>query len=380
MILFFIVVAIFSCETDFDCLLNGICANKVCECNKPWNGDDCGVLNIIPRDPNYIPAYGYDAKSPIPNTTTSWGGNIIESNGVYHLFVSEMKNGLGLSSWGSNSQIVHAISSDPMGVFKKQDVSLPSQAHNASPIRGNLDANGDAPWYIFHIGNGGSTSNTIHISNSPSGPWKGLPDVQTSTNGPRVGCNNPAPAFHVNGTLYLLCNSATLYATDDVLTKGSWRLITHVTIPSKWGPGTDLGKYLRVEDPYLFLDAQMNWHLLYHYYDYRCGIPKNPNQTDPMLVSGHAYSKDGLNWEFSLTPPYNAWVDFTDGSRQYFATFERPHLLFDSKRNPTHLVNGVSPVWPCVGCERRAGSNSSCVVCKTSKGLDWTYTLVSPLG
>ena len=78
MILFLIAVAIFSCETDFDCSLNGICANKVCECNKPWKGDDCGVLNIIPRDPNYIPAYGYDAKSPFPNTTTSWGGNIIE--------------------------------------------------------------------------------------------------------------------------------------------------------------------------------------------------------------------------------------------------------------------------------------------------------------
>ena len=65
---------------------------------------------------------------------------------------------------------------------------------------------------------------------------------------------------------------------------------------------------------------------------------RNSKKSDPMLASGHAYSKDDLHWEFSMTPPYNAWVDFTDGSRQYFATFERPHLLFDSKRNPTHLI------------------------------------------
>lgn len=56
-------------------------------------------------------------------------------DGKYHLYVSAMAHGRGLSSWGSNSQIHHAVASDPMEVFVKVDTVLPSEAHNASPLR-----------------------------------------------------------------------------------------------------------------------------------------------------------------------------------------------------------------------------------------------------
>ena len=64
-----------------------------------------------------------------PQGTTSWGGNILlGDDGVYHLYVSAMGGGEGLSSWGSNSQIDHATAADPMDVFKKADTALGREA------------------------------------------------------------------------------------------------------------------------------------------------------------------------------------------------------------------------------------------------------------
>merc|ERR1719310_1975966 len=56
------------------------------------------------------------------------------------------------------------------------------------------------------------------------------------------------------------------------------------------------GKYLKVEDAFLWQDVRGSWHLLTHRYDYRDGYPPNPNQTMPVLVAGHAYSEDLRTW------------------------------------------------------------------------------------
>jgi hypothetical protein len=135
------------------------------------------------------------------------------------------------------------------------------------------------------------------------------------------------------------------------------------------------------------MDGGGSWHMIAHRYDYRDGWPVNPNQTMPVLVSGHGYSADGFDWRFnSAEQPYDATVTFANGTAQYFSTYERPHLLFDARQRPTHLVNGVSPYWkppgaagPCDGCAARRGSKHSCVVCKTTPGIDFTYTLVTKL-
>ena len=87
----------------------------------------------------------------------------------------------------------------------------------------------------------------------------------------------------------------------------------------------------------------------------------------------------------SSTCRYDAVVTFANGTVQQFSTFERPHLVFDeASGRPTHLVSAVQPYWmgprgPCDGCSARPGSEHSCVVCKTTPGLDYTYTLVSKL-
>ena len=105
--------------------------------------------------------------------------------------------------------------------------------------------------------------------------------------------DNPAPAFAKNGTLFLLCSSSSIWRTDDPTDAEAWTSVSRINLnESPWTVGAE--EYVRVEDPYLYMDANGHWHVLVHLYDYRDGYPANPNQTMPILVSGHAFSDDGL--------------------------------------------------------------------------------------
>lgn len=371
------------CQTDLDCSLNGLCVQGSCQCDAPWKDgqsgtESCNVLDTLPHPDSYIPAYGGPRTNTAfePQSTTSWGGNIIKGNdGKFHLWVSAMGGGQGLSSWTHNSQIDHAVADDPMGVFVKQDVALNKEAHNASPMRAQ-----NGTFLLFHIGNAGVShggSSFLHASEGPSGPWRPLPGLP---------CNNPAPMLHNNGTAYVGCNSGgfNVFRSDDPF-QGGWVHVTKLSFPPQWSG--DAPSELKNEDPYMWMDSRGAWHFLAHRYDYRDGWPRNPNQTEPVLVSGHGFSTDGVEWHFnSAEQPYDATVTFANGTSQQFSTFERPHLLFNEKGQATHLINGVSPYWnppgtagPCDKCDARPGSAHSCVVCKTTSGIDFTYTLVTAL-
>jgi hypothetical protein len=100
-----------------------------------------------------------------------------------------------------------------------------------------------------------------------------------------------------------------------------------------------------------------------------------------IAFAGHGFSRDGVEWTWSTEEVYNGTVLRTDGTVDHFSTMERPKFLFADPTNPTrptHLFNGVSPVWnstdsdPCRGC-------GHCSHCKTTANLDWTFTLARPL-
>ena len=107
-------------------------ATGICACDAPWkNGpsgkESCNILDVIPHPNNYVPAYGGPRVNTAfgPQNTTSWGGNILlGDDGQYHMWVSAMAGGQGLDSWGHNSQIDHAVASDPMDVFHKVFVRI----------------------------------------------------------------------------------------------------------------------------------------------------------------------------------------------------------------------------------------------------------------
>eukprot|EP00041_Stephanoeca_diplocostata_P020991 m.480684 g.480684 ORF g.480684 m.480684 type:complete len:363 (+) comp21710_c1_seq1:255-1343(+) len=307
-----------SCSTNYNCSLNGECAGGSCKCDPGWTSEDCSVLDVIPHPNNYVPAYGFS-----PNIT-SWGGNAIKGDdGLYHMFVSEMAEG-GLSGWGHESQIAHATAKSPMDVFVKKAIAIPKWSHNASPLRAPAThlINGTRPWYLFHIGTG-----FLHIATNPDGPWTQLPSLS---------CNNPAPMFHNNGTLYCGCNNGDfkIYRSDDPTKENSWVQVSAIHFPESWG----VGEYIRAEDPYLWMNAKGSWHFLAHVYDYRDGWPPNPNQTEPVLVAGHGFSDDGINWDFSNNPPYFPWVTYEDGRRVNYSTYERPHLVFNANGDPTYAL------------------------------------------
>ena len=132
----------------------------------------------------------------------------------------------------------------------------------------------------------GSTSSLVHRSHAPEGPWLPLPSI------PHTACNNPAPAFAKNGTLYVLCSSSSIWRTEEPTSAAAWQSVSRIDLnDSPWTVGGP--EYLRVEDPYLYQDKNENWHLLVHLYDYRDGYPVNPNQTMPVLVSGRAANSWG---------------------------------------------------------------------------------------
>lgn len=124
-----------------------------------------------------------------------------------------------------------------MDAFKKVGVALDKEAHNASPLRAR-----NGSFLLFHIGDGGdksaSRSGFLHHSDSPAGPWQPLP---------QLGCNNPAPMFHNNGTAYCGCNSGgfKIYRSDDVFV-GSWRHVTTLRFPAGWQNGTHAEGKLQV--------------------------------------------------------------------------------------------------------------------------------------
>ena len=44
-----------ACIVDLDCSLNGVCAGGLCQCDKPWGGAKCGIMQYA-----VTPAAGKD--------------------------------------------------------------------------------------------------------------------------------------------------------------------------------------------------------------------------------------------------------------------------------------------------------------------------------
>eukprot|EP00040_Diaphanoeca_grandis_P022248 m.119183 g.119183 ORF g.119183 m.119183 type:complete len:551 (+) comp28720_c1_seq7:201-1853(+) len=170
------------CLMDEDCSLNGVCGGGQCACFAPWStreGDllECGRLDTLPGPKTGI--YGQDPH------IASWGGNaVLHTDGFFHLFVSEMTEGCGLSHWPSNMQVAHARSLNVTGPYAKVDTALPAQATNPQVI---VDANGD--WWLFHIGDADGRSG--FNCSAPHPPPAPPPGVLPSPGCPAYGPTPP---------------------------------------------------------------------------------------------------------------------------------------------------------------------------------------------
>eukprot|EP00036_Acanthoecidae_sp_10tr_P014772 CAMPEP_0206291816 /NCGR_PEP_ID=MMETSP0106_2-20121207/3311_1 /ASSEMBLY_ACC=CAM_ASM_000206 /TAXON_ID=81532 /ORGANISM="Acanthoeca-like sp., Strain 10tr" /LENGTH=841 /DNA_ID=CAMNT_0053722381 /DNA_START=158 /DNA_END=2683 /DNA_ORIENTATION=- len=397
------------------CSLNGVCSDEGdCECYSGWSGAACETLAMLPT-PRLARAAAYGGDSQTPNVS-SWGGNaLLGDDGQWHLWVSEFVNGCGLSSWLSNSVITHAVAPNATGPFVKADRALGIFSHNVMPLRAPPSfGTGARPYYLFHLGNGISgpllpsgspggsvanctreasgsdvhtmnappvnSSNLAHRASSPNGPWYPIPNFEI---GPRESCNNPAPLWHPNGTLFLLCNAGNTGRPWPLFSSPNggftWDQVRSIRFPLSWITVRS-PPYQGTEDPFLFLDKNRHWHMLTHRYRFSDG----PGATS-VLVAGHAFSRDGLEWQFSDAAPYSNIIEHTSGPPTTYTSLERPHLIIDEATlEPTHLVLAASPAFSqplCSRCATRLPEfNSSCVLCKLTPGVDSTFTMVLPLG
>ena len=99
---------------------------------------------------------------------------------------------------------------------------------------------------------GSRKSSFLHTAAQPEGPWAAVTTAPS-------GCNNPAPAYHPNGTLFAICNHLDItMALDDF--QGNWTALRSMGHPGKTSRA---GHW---EDPYLWFDVEGNFHVMYHVY------------------------------------------------------------------------------------------------------------------
>lgn len=321
-----------------------------------WKGDDCSELNLLVLD---------EVKAAYPppeliNSTTSWGASVLldSETSTYHMYVAEMANGCGMNTWSTNSQIAHATSSSPEGPFTRQSTVAEPFAHNPTAARAP-----DGTWVLFQIGCGGSqpctqcaggvttgscpgvaetvscdpgptpakTPRTAHMlyATAPEGPWEAIdPELQNIGQPPsmgKFGVDNPAPYFFPNGSLLLLARCD--YTSVGLVRADDWR--------GPYALGTEIGDASAiqgVEDPHLYRDSRGAFHALFH----------GGKQGGDWKASGaHAFSKDGIDWTYSLKPAFTTDITTASGVVS-FNRRERPHLLLGKDGQPTHLVTTLT--------------------------------------
>ena len=139
-----------NCTSTLDCSLNGDCVSGQCHCDAAWKGVSCQQLNLVPMTPTRVVEGAYR-----PGSRTSWGANVLQSpeDGLFHMFVAEMKGNCTLTSWIPNSQVVHAVSTEPDGPFTFREVLFDTFHHNPRLTRAH-----DGSYLLYMIGGNHSTS------------------------------------------------------------------------------------------------------------------------------------------------------------------------------------------------------------------------------
>jgi len=125
--------------------------------------------------------FGRSYPAYMNESLTSWGGNVIlGDDGLYHLFAAAF-GGAGpgpcpLGAWTTNSEVIHATASSPIGPFKMSDVALPSQHHNPHITRAP-----DGEYLLYTIGGWNSSGKACGYGSCKSchkghcGPVRCLP-------------------------------------------------------------------------------------------------------------------------------------------------------------------------------------------------------------
>jgi hypothetical protein len=348
-----------TCSSSLDCSLNGLCVSGACACDAGWYGPKCGNLSLASTDPALGHAWA--------NGSSSWGGIPLRADdGTWHLFYSQFARGCGLFDWSTNSRVVHATSASPTGPFVDVDVVEPAFSHNTQAMRAP-----DGTWVVWYIGCGQGES----VKDCGGSPADALP-LAPRTSPPRAPGWNPSRwctpiGREALGEGYVSYSSApTPYGPWTPLARpaiegsnDTARWDTFVTNPAPWplpdgrvmlglsGDNGAAGKCIGVaradswnstytaddtvatprgEDPFLFINARGDTHIIYH----DCAGTSN---------GGHVYAPAAAptQWTVGTHALYSGTVRWSNGTEFSVYDRERPKLLFDSGA-PIALFNGMA--------------------------------------
>lgn len=105
----------------------------------------CCLLPARPRG-----TQGYDRVARNQGGSSSWGGSVVEDDGVYHMFAAEMDMHCGINLWYPNSMCVRAASPSAEGPYTLQEVVVPRFCHEPVVVHDPSSKR----WLLFHVGAG----------------------------------------------------------------------------------------------------------------------------------------------------------------------------------------------------------------------------------
>eukprot|EP01052_Picozoa_sp_SAG31_P019176 SAG31_NODE_1388_length_8538_cov_3.310843_4_plen_733_part_00 len=143
------------------------------------------------------------------------------------------------------------------------------------------------------------------------------------------GLESHAPAFRPNGSLLTFTRS---FHDRGEPTSSVWLVGANAWNGTYYALKHSPTFNVSTEDSHMWIDPRGDYHALFHTW---------PSQ-ETISRGGHAFSVDGLNWNYS-NAAYNTSVQLQAGGLFAYARRERPHLLLDDDGNPAVLSNGVQP-------------------------------------
>ena len=369
------------CSSDLDCSLNGVCGKGVCVCDAAWTGTACDKMALLPTP----------AKSDFrEDSVSTWGGSIVYETShpgpSWHMYASEMLGSCGIESWQSNSQVIHATSSSPLGPWRREPgVTLHVWAHcpngavtpdgvvllprlwctprkypagtpascksgvrRCLPHGGQCCKGGASPCgFKLHEGVTLNCTSAPHLRKSQSilkASPKAVYTPGASSFISFAASYSPYGEFTENATMPILGWGGTPGQERDgfygiiapwVAKNGTTWMFNENNVLIRADSWNGTYKLINAnclpagwgEDPMLWLDHRDNLHIVYHKFagsDYG-GLPCTATGS----CGGHAYSSDGgRTWAVGPTA-YNGSVTYANGQTVEYLTRQRPHVVLD---------------------------------------------------
>lgn len=245
-----------------------------------------GGKNVVPRYKNN----GIEDKA-----WSYWGGNILMGNdGKYHMFVCRWRedSSKGHMEW-PNSEVVHAVSKNPIGPFKV--VETIGKGHNPEAFQLQ-----DGRYAIYVI-------DGYYLSNNINGPWTYVKFDFDPRDRPIIeGLSNLSFAKRENGSYLMVCRGGSIWLSKDGV--------------APYNQTTDKSVYPPVqgefEDPVVWRD-HVQYHMIVNDWLGR--------------IAFYLRSKNGIKWKIEPGEAYLPGIaKYEDGTMEDWFKYERIKILQDS--------------------------------------------------